>query len=103
MTIVWIDPPTSSAAQTGGKGASLAALSSGGFPVPAGFIITADAYRQFISANGLQPLIEALLVTSDLRLPKVAREATATLTAAIAAAAIPGDVRDAIAAAYARL
>jgi pyruvate,water dikinase len=103
MTIVWLDQPSTNAAQTGGKGASLVSLRDGGFPVPAGFIITADAYRRFISDNGLQQLIDALLDTPDLRLPKVAREATATLTAAIAAAAIPGDIRDAIAAAYARL
>jgi pyruvate,water dikinase len=103
MTIIWIGQPSSSQAQTGGKGASLVSLSDGGFPVPAGFIITADAFRRFVNVNVLQPLINALLETSDLRVPKVARDATATLTAAIAAAVIPDDIRDAVAAAYVRL
>ncbi|MGE0542069.1 MAG: PEP/pyruvate-binding domain-containing protein [Dehalococcoidia bacterium] len=103
MAIVWIDQSSPSDAQTGGKGASLVSLSGGGFPVPPGFIIAADSFRRFVSANGLQPLIDAVLETPDLRVPKVAREATADLTAAIAAAVIPDDVRDAVAAAYARL
>lgn len=103
MNIEWIGQPMSSAAETGGKGASLVSLKQGGFPVPAGFIITVDAYRRFISDNKLQPLIDGLLDMPDLRLPKVAREATATVTEAIAAAAMPGDVRDAVAAAYERL
>jgi pyruvate,water dikinase len=103
MTIVWIDQPSSMQAQTGGKGASLVRLREAGFPVPAGFIITADAYRRFVEVNALQPLIEVLLETPELRVPKTARDASTALTAAIAASVIPDDLRDGIAAAYRRL
>src|SRR5690606_6059277 len=36
----------------GGKGANLARLAAGGFPVPDGFVITTEAYRRHVS--GLQ-------------------------------------------------
>ena len=38
-------------ARSGGKGASLAKLSSGGFPVPPGVIVTSDAYREWIAGD----------------------------------------------------
>ena len=50
----------------GGKGRSLAAMACAGYPVPGGFVVTADAYRAFIAANDLQ---EAILEAAkpDLR------------------------------------
>jgi rifampicin phosphotransferase len=41
----------------GGKGASLARMAGNGFPIPGGFHITTDAYRQFVDDNDLQPAI----------------------------------------------
>ena len=38
--------------RSGGKGANLALLTQGGFPVPTGFIVTAQAYRDFIGTSG---------------------------------------------------
>ncbi len=40
-------------ALVGGKGANLAKLAQAGFPVPGGFLVTTDAYRDFVQANGL--------------------------------------------------
>ena len=37
----------------GGKGANLARLSSAGFPVPSGFVVTTDAYRSFVETHEL--------------------------------------------------
>ena len=45
--------------QVGGKGAALANLAAAGFPVPPGFQITTDAYREFVAENRLQPTIDA--------------------------------------------
>jgi rifampicin phosphotransferase len=39
--------------RVGGKGAGLAELIRAGFPVPAGFVVTTDAYRDFLAANDL--------------------------------------------------
>ena len=41
----------------GGKGKSLAAMASAGFNVPAGFVVTTSAYRDFVSDHALQPKI----------------------------------------------
>lgn len=41
----------------GGKGRSLAKMASAGFNVPDGFLVTADAYRSFVSDNNLQQQI----------------------------------------------
>src|ERR687885_2193182 len=41
-------PEAANPALTGGKGANLARLIAAGFPVPAGFVVSAEAYRSFI-------------------------------------------------------
>ncbi|HBK19123.1 MAG TPA: pyruvate, phosphate dikinase, partial [Gammaproteobacteria bacterium] len=40
--------------RVGGKGRSLAKMARAGFAVPGGFLVTADAYRDFVSTHGLQ-------------------------------------------------
>jgi pyruvate,water dikinase len=51
--------------RVGGKNASLgemvANLAKQGVKVPPGFAVTADAYRQFIDANGLQKTVSSVL------------------------------------------
>lgn len=44
-------------AKVGGKGANLGELARGGFPVPNGFIVTADAYYYFLEKTGIGPAI----------------------------------------------
>ena len=44
----------------GGKGRSLARMAKAGFNVPGGFVITAAAYRSFVTTNGLQEKIVSL-------------------------------------------
>lgn len=102
-SIVWLDGAETDTARTGGKGASLIELQRSGFPVPPGFVIASDAYTRFVAANDLTPLVEALLATPDLRLPKAAREAVAPLLARVAAALLPDAVIEEIRVAYAAL
>ncbi|NIR42445.1 MAG: phosphoenolpyruvate synthase [Gemmatimonadetes bacterium] len=45
----FVDPLAVDPGQAGGKGASLARLSQGGFPVPPGLVVAADAYRAFLA------------------------------------------------------
>ncbi|XHW19917.1 PEP/pyruvate-binding domain-containing protein [Streptococcus dysgalactiae subsp. equisimilis] len=42
----------------GGKGANLGEMTSAKINVPSGFVITADAYRDFLKVNGIDILIE---------------------------------------------
>jgi len=45
-------------ALVGGKGANLAKLAQAGFPVPGGFLVTTEAYRNYVQANHLESLIQ---------------------------------------------
>ena len=44
----------------GGKGANLAEIYNVGVPVPAGFVVTAQAYDYFIEKAGLKELLTAI-------------------------------------------
>ena len=50
----------------GGKGANLGEMTNAGIPVPPGFIVTADAYFDFIEKTKLQDKINALLNPLDV-------------------------------------
>ena len=52
-----LDTSDNALERVGGKGRALAHLASAGFAVPDGFHVTADAYRQFVDENALQPRI----------------------------------------------
>jgi pyruvate,water dikinase len=45
----------------GGKAASLGELTAAGFPVPPGFVVTASAYREALSAAGVEGRLGSLL------------------------------------------
>ena len=61
MILEFTDPAATAAAVAGGKGASLARLTQGGFPVPGGIVVGADAYRAFLaSVPGVAERIAAL-------------------------------------------
>jgi pyruvate,water dikinase len=87
----------------GGKGASLAKLASAGLPVPDGFHITTQAYRQFISDNNLQPGILAALQGADARQPATLESASRTIQQLFAGATIPDALATDIVSAYAAL
>ena len=89
--------------RVGGKNASLgemvANLSGEGVKVPAGFAVTADAYRRFIDANGLQRILSATL--GELADGKLSlAEAGEAIRRAIVRGEWPDDTAQAIRAAY---
>ncbi len=105
--VLWYDDLTAGdVAQVGGKNASLGelrrALAPLGIRVPDGFAVTARGYRHFLAANGLEEPIRTWL-------GRLARgEATlaaagAALRALIEGAPFPGDLAEAIGAAYREL
>jgi phosphoenolpyruvate synthase/pyruvate phosphate dikinase len=49
----------------GGKGLSLARMTNAGLPVPGGFHVTTEAYRSFVTSNGIQNRIEWALTELD--------------------------------------
>ena len=76
----------------GGKGMSLAKMIGAGFPVPDGFHIMAEAYRQFVAANDLQTKILAALKDVDVSLPASLETASGTIHGFFAQGEIPPDI-----------
>ena len=87
---------TANIAKVGGKGASLARMAIAGFPVPDGFHITTEAYRQFVMANGLQTKILAALKDVDTSLPTSLETASVSINRFFANANIPNEIIKAI-------
>ncbi|MBN1786728.1 MAG: phosphoenolpyruvate protein kinase, partial [Candidatus Methanofastidiosa archaeon] len=57
--------PKEDIAKVGGKAANLCRLIEGGFPVPEGFVVTADAYMDFFKANRLDIGVDECLQSAD--------------------------------------
>lgn len=87
--LAFADPAAQDAAQTGGKGANLAALTAKGFPVPPGFVITTAAYDSFIEQSGLNDPIAALLGEADYDDAAAFEQTTARIRSAIVEAPLP--------------
>jgi len=87
----------------GGKGASLARLARAGLPVPDGFHVTTDAYKQFIAANDLQPRLLAALAAVAVSQPTTLATAARAIYDLFARAPMPHNIADAIARAYLKL
>lgn len=101
--IIPLSDPQATLENVGGKGMSLAKMIRAGFPVPNGFHVTTEAYRQFIAANELQQRILAALKDADPLLPASLEADSATISRLFAEAKIPTDIAAAIANAYADL
>jgi rifampicin phosphotransferase len=84
----------------GGKGLSLAKMIRGGLPVPDGFHITTESYRQFVTSNGLQPKIVAALKEVNTSLPTSLETASATIGKLFADSEIPAEISNTIQESY---
>jgi pyruvate,water dikinase len=106
-SVIWFeDISHADVAVVGGKNASLGemvrALSAQGILVPPGFATTADAFRRFLSENGLGPRISdamALLDSGKIMLAEAGR----TARSAIMAGAWPEDIATSIVESYREL
>ncbi|GGN84949.1 MULTISPECIES: phosphoenolpyruvate synthase [Haloarcula] len=67
MPTLWLDEiGADDLARVGGKAASLGELTAAGLPVPSAFVVTADTYRSFIEATGIDDeLFSVVDVDSD--------------------------------------
>jgi rifampicin phosphotransferase len=87
----------------GGKGAWLARLAAAGLPVPEGFHLTVAAYRLFVAANGLQPVIESALAGAGATGLAGVEAASQAIRARFLAGRVPAEVAEAISRGYAGL
>jgi phosphoenolpyruvate synthase/pyruvate phosphate dikinase len=90
-------------ALAGGKGASLGAMLGAGLPVPEGFAVLTQAYRDFVDHNGLAEPVRHLVEDVPGEDPAVLGHAAQALKDRFLCGAIPPHVREAIAAAYAEI
>jgi len=84
----------------GGKGANLGEMTAAGLPVPPGFVLTIDAYRQFYESNELGARVAAELKRLDPDDPAALEHSAAALREMILSGSVPDQLRAAIEHAY---
>ncbi len=84
----------------GGKGASLGAMLGAGLPVPEGFAVLTQAYRDFVAHNKFDEPVRHLVEDVPADDPDALARAAQALKDQFLAGAIPPHVSNAIAAAY---
>jgi len=84
----------------GGKGANLGEMTAAGLPVPPGFVLTIEAYRQFYESNELGPRVAAELKRIDPDDPAALERSATTLQHMILDGSVPDALRMAIEQAY---
>jgi pyruvate,water dikinase len=87
-------------ASAGGKGANLGEMTVAGLPVPAGFVVTVDAYERFAVASGLRAAMVPLLRGLDIENSDVLAATAGKARDLVLQSEIPQELRGAIAAAY---
>jgi pyruvate,water dikinase len=101
-TLTFHDEHARNVSEVGGKGAGLAEMTAAGLPVAPGFVVTASAYRDFLSNDGLRGDIRAVLDAADGDRARFER-AEADIAARLARAALPEDVAKQVRQGYAAL
>lgn len=89
-----------SRAMVGGKAAGLARMISAGVPVPRGFVVTTSAYREFMTSNRLDSVIDQLLEGVDYSSPASVAALSQAVSKEILAATMPPSVRAEVAEQY---
>ena len=90
-------------ATAGGKGANLGELTSAGIPVLPGFVVTAEAYFDFIEKTSLKQKIKTELKGINIEDSKKLQEVSTRIRKAILAAELPQDLQEEVVRAYREL
>jgi pyruvate,water dikinase len=87
----------------GGKGANLGELTRAGVAVPAGFVVTAEAYAHFLETTGIKARMQPLIAGLDHNDNPTVERLTAEIRGLITGERLPDDLAEATTAAYADL
>jgi len=87
-------------ALVGGKGANLGEMTQASLPVPPGFIITSEAYYEFLKASKLEPIIRKELANLDAEDSKKLSSVAAAIQKVIKSHPLPSDLTHQIEKAY---
>lgn len=99
-TVVWFNEITKKDIDmVGGKGANLGEMTNAGIPVPPGFVVTSQAYFDFLKQTKLTAKIRKLLkpidVNENKQLQQIAADIRQLISGATMPAAIAEDIRQA--------
>ena len=102
--VVWFNEVTKDDVPlVGGKGANLGEMTNAGIPVPSGFIVTADAYFDFIRQTKLIDRIRELLEPVDVNNSRQLQQIAAQVRQLISNAAMPPETAKEIEQAYIKM
>jgi hypothetical protein len=102
--LIWFEHlPPQSTSVAGNKGASLADLTHAGFPVPAGFIVPASAFRTFLAEMGGTKVILQMMGGVDLHTESQLRDASSAVRDFVLSKPMPKLLDEAIARSYEQL
>ena len=87
----------------GGKGANLGEMTKAGFPVPPGFIVTAEAYKHFLDVTRIRSKIETALYRLDVSNSNALDKASKTVRELIGRSVFPRDIANEVIHAYFKL
>lgn len=97
------DPRAAALTRSGGKGANLARLRQAGLPVPDGFVIATEAFRQFVQTANLGAAISRITADLDVEDADAVATASSTLRTAFEASPVPAPLAEHITSAWRRL
>jgi phosphohistidine swiveling domain-containing protein len=101
--ILPLDSPLADLPNAGGKGTNLARLIRAGFPVPGGFLVTCAAYRRFVTENGLEKKILALIPPDIQSDPAALEQASRRIRALFTSGRMPNELAEALLKQYGRM
>lgn len=99
----WLSEAEPNPTVLGGKGASLARLAAAGFPVPPGFVLTAEAYRRFHAAADLDACLAPVRALSGVPSLAAVREACQPVLERALSTPLPSEVVEVLREAFAAL
>ncbi|HEU0296728.1 MAG TPA: PEP/pyruvate-binding domain-containing protein [Anaerolineales bacterium] len=103
MYILLLTSPEATLESAGGKGANLVRLTRAGFDVPRGFIVSTNAYREFVQANGLDGVIQQALEGLKPEDADALESASRTIRRAFDQGVLPSGIHQEIQTAYSEL
>ncbi|MCA1814061.1 MAG: phosphoenolpyruvate synthase [Halobacteriales archaeon] len=102
--VVWVhEVGRADIAVAGGKGANLGEMVQVGFPVPPAFVVTAQAYADFVNSSGLRKQVEESLKGLNPDDNRALHEASERIRKLFTQAKLPDDLAKQIRDAYASL